>query len=412
MAEPPGKRSSDVFIALILSEHRGALLRYLQTMGVVPQDLEDVLQEILHGAARAHERFVPEGGSLRAWLIGIATRQVSHYLDRAHRRREQIWAAEQLDPIPDEAPSSEAQMMALDDRKLLNELLAEVPLERRSVLVAHDILEMSMDEVAEAFSLNLHTAWWRHGEGLRDLKAAVERWRARRRHRGLDDSRAILLLLLDQARAPEVLPERGGAGDAAKPSPGSGGPARWNPWPRAGAPGRRGASLVIRVVGGPALGVAVGLLGPMDVASLTDHVTAAPWRQEAEVVFALARVWGAHESASEEPAPAGPVKRVEPPATPVAAAMQKAPAAQKAQAAMQKAPAAQKAPAPARHAPFGRTQGGPSNAEVKLVERAAVALAANQRNEAHSLLEKHAREFPRGRLAARRDELLRQLGAR
>ncbi|KYG01027.1 hypothetical protein BE20_53995, partial [Sorangium cellulosum] len=49
--------------------------------------------------------------------------------------------------------------------------------------------------------------------------------------------------------------------------------------------------------------------------------------------------------------------------------------------------------------------------ERRLVEEAAVALRAGHLAEAAELLTRHARRFPRGKLAARREALLREFDA-
>ncbi|WP_437759514.1 sigma-70 family RNA polymerase sigma factor [Sorangium sp. So ce1389] len=86
-------RDSFVFSALVAEQ--GRIRGMLRSLGVHPQDREDLTQEVLFAAWRAIEqgRYRPDPArdpsyALRAWLMGIAWRLANHYHGRAHRRRE------------------------------------------------------------------------------------------------------------------------------------------------------------------------------------------------------------------------------------------------------------------------------------------------------------------------------------
>ncbi|WP_165374059.1 MULTISPECIES: RNA polymerase sigma factor [Sorangium] len=95
---------------------QGRIRAMLRSLGVHPQDREDLAQEVLFAAWRAIEacRYMPDPArdasyALRAWLMGIAWRKASHYHGRAHRRRElpvglDPWYLAVPEPVVDRDP--------------------------------------------------------------------------------------------------------------------------------------------------------------------------------------------------------------------------------------------------------------------------------------------------------------------
>ncbi|WP_437916009.1 RNA polymerase sigma factor [Sorangium sp. So ce302] len=172
-------------MAEIADEHFSFIARYLARLGVRAQDIEDVAQEVLAGAYRALPRFDPSRGTVRSWLMGIATHQASNHFRRAHRRHERLRPFDDLAALPDVTPDSEQHAIARDRRCVLDKLLQEMPMERRCVFVAHELEEIDMSEIAQQLSIPLSTAWSRHRLAWVDIEAAMRRWQARQRGRGL-----------------------------------------------------------------------------------------------------------------------------------------------------------------------------------------------------------------------------------
>ncbi|AUX21734.1 uncharacterized protein SOCEGT47_022210 [Sorangium cellulosum] len=185
----------------IADEHLAFIARYLARLGVRAQDVEDVAQEVLAGAYRALPRYDPSRGSVRSWLMGIATHQASNHFRRAHRRRERLHSLDDLAAVPDATPDSEQRVIARDRRCVLDQLLAEVPLERRFVFVAHEIEGLDMAEIAQQLAIPLGTAWSRHRLAWADLNAAMRRWQARQRGLGLAVMPVSASALVHEARA-------------------------------------------------------------------------------------------------------------------------------------------------------------------------------------------------------------------
>ncbi|WP_437783417.1 RNA polymerase sigma factor [Sorangium sp. So ce1097] len=101
-----------------LLEQRPLIRRTLRARGVLPADLDDLTQDTLLGAWRSlrASRFrpspaLPPADALRRWLAGVASRQASHYRDKAHRRHE-LPAVDPDRLAAFAAPSPEARLVA------------------------------------------------------------------------------------------------------------------------------------------------------------------------------------------------------------------------------------------------------------------------------------------------------------
>ncbi|XXT24332.1 sigma-70 family RNA polymerase sigma factor [Sorangium sp. So ce429] len=182
------------------------LPRAFRLMGVAEPDIDDLLQEVLLTAYKTLDRFDPtwhppqtEAGvapdparrdgphqhrSAEArWVFGIAWRKVSHYLDRAHRRRELVHGllpascSEAVDP----APLSEERAVERERLELVIDLLWTLAPERRLVLVLHEAYEVPLVEIARDLGINYNTASSRLRLARADYRAAVKRLRPEQR---------------------------------------------------------------------------------------------------------------------------------------------------------------------------------------------------------------------------------------
>lgn len=369
MARPHPTQRSDPSFSALVAEHRAPLLSYIARMGVHEDDVDDVAQEVLTAAYLQRERFDPSRASFRAWLLGIATREIRSHRRHLRRRREQLPPDDSFEPISEEAPSSEVRLIDKRREAVLDELLDEIPEKRRCILVLHDLSGVEMTEIARELSLNISTAWARYRAARRDLDAAVRRWQARQQRKGYDIVPAVLVPLLEEARAERA---RTGLHDPSR--------ATCSPADR-GAAARRPRTGIGQRLGGPAVILAMGLLGPVD--GTCDQL--AP-RVATLATFALPPL----PVASATPSVESRSTATPPPSPPAAGS-------------------ALAAPARPLGKPDPRAQ---LLAEERFVNRAIIAMNAGQLQHALQLLEQHERRYRDGLLASRRNELLRRLRGR
>ncbi len=145
------------------------LIGSLRRLGVPSRDLEDGLHEVvLVMLKRWHD--YDRGRPLRPWLFGIAFRVA--WAQRRRGTREVLGEEHQVayeGEAPDEA------LAGSEARQLLLRALAAVPLERRAVLIMHEVDEVSMRDVAQQLEIPLFSAYSRLRKPRKELDLALGR---------------------------------------------------------------------------------------------------------------------------------------------------------------------------------------------------------------------------------------------
>lgn len=147
------------------------LFASLRRLGVAPRDLEDVTHEVF---LRVHQRWDEYDPSrpLRPWLFAFAFRLASDYRRLARHRREVF--AEPEEPASVD-PGADELLAGRDRRALVEAALGEVDLERRAVLLLHDLEEHPMTEVARTLEIPVNTAYSRLRVAREELVRAARR---------------------------------------------------------------------------------------------------------------------------------------------------------------------------------------------------------------------------------------------
>jgi RNA polymerase sigma-70 factor, ECF subfamily len=145
------------------------LVGSLRRLGVRPSDLEDVLHEVFLVMLKRWDDY-DRSRPLRPWLFGIAFRVASGQRRRGSRELLiEGWEPEDAGASPDEA------LELSEGRRLLLRALAVVPLERRAVLILHEVDEVPMREIAHELEIPLFTAYSRLRKARKELDAALVR---------------------------------------------------------------------------------------------------------------------------------------------------------------------------------------------------------------------------------------------
>ncbi|MES1174632.1 MAG: RNA polymerase sigma factor [Myxococcales bacterium] len=148
----------------------------LKRLGVAERDLEDLCQQVflqVHGQLHTFDGRRP----LRPWLFSFAYHAASNYRALARHRVElSIVAPEQADA----APGADEQLITRQELELVELALTRVALERRAVLLLHEVEGYSIPEVAETLGIPLNTAYSRLRLARQEYELAVRKLRAQR----------------------------------------------------------------------------------------------------------------------------------------------------------------------------------------------------------------------------------------
>ncbi len=126
-------------------------------LGVRGPDVQDLTHDVFATAYRRWDTFDPSR-RLRPWLFGIAYRLVADFRRKLQNQRE---VAVEAPVVADNSrtPEEHAQMSQAKDLAL--RIIDTIDLDRRAVLVMHDIDGDSVPEIAEALGVPLNTAYSR-----------------------------------------------------------------------------------------------------------------------------------------------------------------------------------------------------------------------------------------------------------
>ena len=146
--------------------------RNLRRLGVPEADTPDRTQEVFVVAHKRFSDFEDRGHGPRAWLFQIILRVASEH--RRHKRRHPEDAdggvAQDRQIIDAEQTSELARREALEQ---LDRALATVDVDRRAVLVLHEVEEMTAPEIAESLGIPVNTVYSRLRVARVELEAAL-----------------------------------------------------------------------------------------------------------------------------------------------------------------------------------------------------------------------------------------------
>jgi RNA polymerase sigma-70 factor (ECF subfamily) len=174
LGTPVGARPS---CAEIYAEHFEFVWRNACRMGVAESSREDVVQEVFVVAVRRLAEF--EGrSSVRTWLYGILVRVAAEHRRQERQRstKESAAAAETVRTIDESATDAITRREAT---RVVDEILAEMDEEKRTMFVLVDLEEMSVPEAARGLEINLNTAYARLRAARTHFADAVKRIHAR-----------------------------------------------------------------------------------------------------------------------------------------------------------------------------------------------------------------------------------------
>ena len=157
----------------------GYAWRTLRRLGVRERDLPDLAHDLFIVVFK-HLSDYDQSRPVRPWLFGIAFRVVSDYRRSARFARETLGDAAE---VADRSPPIDEQIAERQARASVMQILKELDLDRRAVLVMHDLEGHPVPEIAAALTIPVATAYSRLRLAREDLAAGIKRLRARKEGR-------------------------------------------------------------------------------------------------------------------------------------------------------------------------------------------------------------------------------------
>jgi RNA polymerase sigma-70 factor (ECF subfamily) len=164
------------FEALALP-HMDAAYNLARWLSHSSSEAEDIVQDAMLRAFRAFDGF--RGESVKPWLLAIVRNCWRNRAADARRRGHAPLPAEDERPLAFDGPDPEAEALRASDRRRLDALIAELPVEFREVLILREMEDLSYREIAEAIGVPIGTVMSRLARARAMLKA---QWLSRDPH--------------------------------------------------------------------------------------------------------------------------------------------------------------------------------------------------------------------------------------
>jgi RNA polymerase sigma-70 factor (ECF subfamily) len=161
------------------AEHYVMVWRLLRRLGIPDSKADDATQQVFLVATERRAEIEP--GKERAFLYGTALRVARAALRKPRHRSVDI---EEGELALDEATPIEELLDRHSARKILDELLEQMPFDIRAVFVLFEIEELSLTEIADTLDIPRGTAASRLRRARDDFEARVARMHARLAYRG------------------------------------------------------------------------------------------------------------------------------------------------------------------------------------------------------------------------------------
>jgi RNA polymerase sigma-70 factor (ECF subfamily) len=143
------------------------IIRTLRRLGVSPNDVEDLAHEVFLVLFQSWDKY-DASRPVRAYIFGIAFRVAGNHIRK--RKREILFA---VTDTTDSGPAPDQRLETSQVRKFVLRALDRVPMERRAVLIMHDIDKLPMAEIASNLSIFLFTGYSRLRKARKEFAEAM-----------------------------------------------------------------------------------------------------------------------------------------------------------------------------------------------------------------------------------------------
>lgn len=185
---PPGRAPpAELRLRVMIDTHFDFIWRSLRRFGVSPVDVDDCAQQVFIIASQKLDAIA--AGRERAFLFGTAVRVASDARRTRTRRREVPLEAGGGTEAPDDEAAHAADPgltpeQATEHRRaraLLDEVLAQMPMDLRAVFVLFELEEVPTQQIAELLGILVGTAASRLRRAREEYQKLVARVAARTR---------------------------------------------------------------------------------------------------------------------------------------------------------------------------------------------------------------------------------------
>jgi RNA polymerase sigma-70 factor (ECF subfamily) len=165
------RKTSTVNFEEVFMQHLDAAYNLARWLTRDPSDADDVVQEAYMRAFRFSDGF--HGGDSRSWILKIVRNTCFTWLKK-NRSHELVY---ELEENQHEAPTSNPEELLLEraDRKILKDLLNDLPAAYKEIIVLRDLEGLSYKEISSVTELPIGTVMSRLARARKKLQSGAIR---------------------------------------------------------------------------------------------------------------------------------------------------------------------------------------------------------------------------------------------
>ncbi|MDB6018216.1 MAG: polymerase subunit sigma [Pedosphaera sp.] len=134
-------------------------------------DAQDVVQDAFLRAFKFFGGF--RGGNGRSWLLSIVRNTCYNWLEKNRRKELGTVFDEEIHLLEDTAATPEMRLSQNLDRELVRQVVAELPVEFREIIILRELEEMSYKEIAEIADIPIGTVMSRLARARKLLQESL-----------------------------------------------------------------------------------------------------------------------------------------------------------------------------------------------------------------------------------------------
>jgi len=165
------RKTSTANFEEVFMQHLDAAYNLARWLTRDPSDADDVVQEAYMRAFRFSDGF--HGGDSRSWILKIVRNTCFTWLKK-NRSHELVY---ELEEDQHEAPTSNPEELLLEraDRKILKDLLNDLPAAYKEIIVLRDLEGLSYKEISSVTELPIGTVMSRLARARKKLQSGAIR---------------------------------------------------------------------------------------------------------------------------------------------------------------------------------------------------------------------------------------------
>ncbi len=158
----------------IVAQYLKPIYNFAYRLSGNAEDAQDITQEVFIKVWKNIKKYNPSQ-SFKAWIFAIARNTT---IDWLRKRKNLVFSDFENEDgsnflentTADEAPLSDELFAKKEGQKMLEEILQQIPIEYRTIIILHDIEDLTFEEIAKVVKKPMNTVKSQHRRAMQALR--------------------------------------------------------------------------------------------------------------------------------------------------------------------------------------------------------------------------------------------------